>query len=697
MRLRLILLVLSLLAFLSTSAGGFLYYSSLKDAAIREAQRLGIRRSEMIRKHLSAFLSENSRPIKVLAGLTEMRRALSGPDGQTLAGADAVLDYFRSTLHVEVCYLIDASGKTIASSNRNEADSFVGQDFDFRPYFKESMAGKQATYLALGTTSKKRGVYTSSPVFGPEGGGVLGVVVIKESIEQIEKELALIPEESVILADPLGVIFISSRKDWLFKTIRRLSPEEAARIASSKQFGEGAFEGSGLQIESGSGSATDVQGARYVAHEAEMDGYPGWRLFFLQSYAAVSKIIYDPLIRITGYLTIILCVFIGVSVAVFYRKASKEIARRKAAEQALSTARDELSRYSRDLERQVRRRTEEITSILNYTPDVVYIKDTEGRYLMVNPRYEEIFGVRSADIRGKRADEFLPRELAEEFQMSDQMALVEQRSCQVENQIPRGDGVHTYLSVKFPIYDESGQISGVGGISTDITELKKAQIQLRRLSGSVIASQEKERAVIARELHDELGQMLTALRMDAVWITRHLNKIDPKSEARALTMCRLIDQTIEDVRGIAIRLRPGVLDDLGLVDALEWYAADFERRAGITCIFDRGAIPAVPNTLATAAYRITQEALTNIARHAGASRVHVILKAEDDILTITILDDGRGFDTAILDESRGLGIAGMRERAALVGGTIEVQSLPGEGCRVCFRVDLSPRNLEAFT
>jgi len=246
----------------------------------------------------------------------------------------------------------------------------------------------------------------------------------------------------------------------------------------------------------------------------------------------------------------------------------------------------------------------------------------------------------------------------------------------------------TYLSVKFPVYDDAGAVNGVCTISTDITAVKKAQDQLRRLSGRIMASQEKERTAIARELHDELGQVLTALRMDTVWLQERLKDSDSKIAARALTMCDLIDKTIKDVRSIAIRLRPGVLDDLGLVDALEWLTSDFENRSSINAVFEHTDVGELNETVSTAAYRICQEALTNVARHARASRVSVVLKVENKILSLSIRDDGRGFDTEGLTESEGVGIAGMRERAMLAGGVLEVSSEKGKGCHVLFKVSI---------
>ena len=367
---------------------------------------------------------------------------------------------------------------------------------------------------------------------------------------------------------------------------------------------------------------------------------------------------------------------------------SIDVTQRNRAEEALKQAKEELSLYSRDLERLVRKQTEEITNILTYTPAVVYIKDKAGRYTLVNTRYEELFAVRNTEIQGKTDYDILPQKLADQFRTSDAQVLEEGRSLQLEEHIQQTDGWHTYLAVKFPIYDESGAISGLCGILNDITAVKKAQTQLRRLSGSIMANQEKERSAIARELHDELGQVLTALRMDSVWMHERLKKADPEAAERALTMCRLIDKNIEDVRGMAFRLRPGVLDDLGLVDALEWYTADFEERTEIACVFEHNDIPLLDETISTAAYRIAQEALTNVARHAAASHVEVALKTQNGFLTLAVADDGQGFDALHLSESEGLGVAGMRERATLVGGSLDVQSQPQKGTRVSFKVPI---------
>jgi signal transduction histidine kinase len=154
-------------------------------------------------------------------------------------------------------------------------------------------------------------------------------------------------------------------------------------------------------------------------------------------------------------------------------------------------------------------------------------------------------------------------------------------------------------------------------------------------------------------------------------------------------MCDLIDTTIEDVRGLAIRLRPGVLDHLGLVDAIEWFTTDFEKRFQITCIFAYEKGPEIRGDIATAAYRITQEALTNVARHATATRVEVNLYFKNENFALTIKDNGKGFDPNRINETQSLGVVNMKERATLVGGYFTLKSKISGGTQIHFSVPLT--------
>lgn len=371
---------------------------------------------------------------------------------------------------------------------------------------------------------------------------------------------------------------------------------------------------------------------------------------------------------------------------------ARDLSERKRTEMELKRAKDELACYSKDLERQVKERTRQISSILKYTPAVIYIKDQDGRYRLVNSRYEELFGIKNEEIQGKTDRDIFPGNVVEHIRASDERVFAGMCSCQVEERIPQHDGTHTYLSVKFPLYDEEGGATGLCAILTDITELKRAQNQLRRLSAKIMAGQEQERAAIARELHDELGQVLTALRMDAVWLQKRLEDTDLQASARALTLCDLIDKTIDEVRAIALRLRPSVLDDLGLIPALEWYTTDLEKRSGIACIHKHRNVPKVNDLVATAAYRIAQEALTNVVRHSRATHVEVTLEAQAGLLNLSVVDNGCGFNPMELSEAAVLGLAGMRERAGLAGGTLEIKSRPGKGTQVYCSLPITGKN-----
>jgi PAS domain S-box-containing protein len=814
MRLRLILLVLAFLTFLSTSIGGYLYYANLHASAFKEAERQAKMRLEILSKSVTSYLAENNKVVRILAGQPLLANHLITAEGLPSHAVNTILDQFQGDLEADVCYLINGDGLTVASSNRHDPDSFVGQNFSFRPYFQKAIKGWPTAYLALGTTSQKRGIYNSCPIYKDPAEDPVGVAVIKSSIDVIENRLGLTSEDIVLVTDPRGVIFISNRGDWLFNLAWRPTPGDLDQIAQERQFGTGPWAWVGLEFKDDQRTAT-LGSERFLMNQVELDTFPGWKIIQLRSYQAISAAISDPFLRVTGPVVLLLCFLIGIAVLLLYQNASKEIARRrvvesalrkseeryrslyhrtpamlhsidtegrlvsvsdfwaealgyqprevigqpltafmtpesrrvaekevfplffktgfckdvayqfltknnatidvllsaiadrdeegrfartlavsidvterKRAEEALKHTQEELSRYSKDLERQVNLRTREISSILKHTPAVVYFKDINGRYLLVNFRYEELFNLKDADIRGRTDDEILPVEVADQFREGDRRVLAKNRSYQVEEMIPQADGPHTYLSVKFPVYDEGGGIRGVGGIATDITDLKKAQNQLRRLSGNIMANQEKERAAIARELHDELGQVLTALRLDAVWLQEKLKTGDALIAGRIASMCGIIDQTINDVRTLAFHLRPGVLDDLGLVDALELYTSDFERRTGITCVFEPAAMTTPSDTVATAAYRIAQEALTNVARHAGAGHVHVLMGKEPHRLILAVQDDGRGFDVNHLPEFEGLGLAGMRERAALAGGRLEIQSKAGHGTLVRFMVPL---------
>jgi signal transduction histidine kinase len=216
-------------------------------------------------------------------------------------------------------------------------------------------------------------------------------------------------------------------------------------------------------------------------------------------------------------------------------------------------------------------------------------------------------------------------------------------------------------------------------LSTE-ADLKKSYEGLRALAANLELVREEERMQIARDLHDQLGQALTAMKFDLAWMTERLKNTDILLTKKAKSMTTQIDALIKTVRRIATELRPGMLDDLGLAASIEWQAQDFEKRTGILCKVNVSTkdVP-LTRTQSVALFRIFQEALTNVARHASARHIKINLDATPDLWTLMVHDDGRGIHFQEIEGQGSLGLLGMRERANRLGGTFEIKAIPGDG------------------
>ena len=217
----------------------------------------------------------------------------------------------------------------------------------------------------------------------------------------------------------------------------------------------------------------------------------------------------------------------------------------------------------------------------------------------------------------------------------------------------------------------------------NILAWQRSHDQLRALAARLQAVREEERGRVAREIHDELGQALTALKIEFASLLRDLPEDQKLAGARVESILKLLDHTIQSVRRIGTELRPGILDDMGLVAALEWAAEDFQTRTGTKCQISLpdADVPLEPER-ATALFRIFQETLTNVARHAEATEVHARLAKENGTLILEVRDNGKGMSEEQLAGKSSLGILGMRERVLLLGGTLNISSTLGEGTTV---------------
>jgi two-component system sensor histidine kinase UhpB len=336
--------------------------------------------------------------------------------------------------------------------------------------------------------------------------------------------------------------------------------------------------------------------------------------------------------------------------------------------------------------------------LADHMVDHVFILDLEGNTKFVSPFAKTLLGYSDEEadnwVVGQNITPASLEVGAEVFQEIFACAKRGKKdlykSWTLQTEVMRKDGstVWTESNIKL-LCDTRGQPLGILGIARDITQrkqaeeaLKRSESQLRLLSWRILEIQEKERARIARDLHDQLGQEIVYLKMKAVMLAEQLSS-GSVMHNQAMELVNLADQLQNDSHRIAANIRPGMLDDLGLSKAVQWYAEEFERNTGLSCIVDTSAAQMdVPPPIATAAYRILQEALTNIWKHANAVQVEIEVITQVETVVLSISDDGIGFDHHSVLKRGALGLLGMQERAQLAGGKLTMSSSPGKGTNI---------------
>jgi PAS domain S-box-containing protein len=343
-----------------------------------------------------------------------------------------------------------------------------------------------------------------------------------------------------------------------------------------------------------------------------------------------------------------------------------------------------------------------LSSAVEQAGDSIMIANREGIVEYVNPAFERLTGYTATEAVGRTSRILKSGMHDDEFYRHLWRTIVGGDVYRAVLVNRKKDGQLYYEEKTItPLRNERGEITHFVSAGRDITERKLAEEQLRTsreqlraLAAHVESVREEERCRIAREIHDELGYALTGLKFDVCRLAS-VPAADPAALSEATAgMAELIDRTIRSVRRIARELRPGVLDDFGLAAAIEWQAEEFEAHTGIRCAF--AAKPPdmeLQRDVSTAVFRILQETLSNVARHAGATRVDVTLVIDADALRLTVTDDGRGITPAELVDGRSLGLLGMRERAHLLGGSLTVAGRPGAGTTVELEMPLPGREV----
>jgi PAS domain S-box-containing protein len=339
------------------------------------------------------------------------------------------------------------------------------------------------------------------------------------------------------------------------------------------------------------------------------------------------------------------------------------------------------------------------SSLLKYSPNPILVFNADGSIKYVNPALERLTKFSSAELVGIKPPYPWWIEENIEKETGEFLSLLHHRGRKTEKLIRNKAGEQIWIQItSAPIIRDRKFVFGLSNW-VDITERKKAEAQLKRLtkelrvlSAHSESVREKERSRISREVHDELGQALASLKMDVRWLDDNLGENVEYCHELTGSMAKLIDLTVQRVKSICFELRPKLLDDIGLAGTIEWFLTQFQATTGIKCDFsshlkDKG----LDDEKATTVFRIFQETLTNIYRHAHATRVAVKLDKTQYMLVLKIQDNGKGITEEQITSPKSLGLMGIRERVFYCGGTIDISGSQGKGTRLLIKIPLGAK------
>jgi PAS domain S-box-containing protein len=339
--------------------------------------------------------------------------------------------------------------------------------------------------------------------------------------------------------------------------------------------------------------------------------------------------------------------------------------------------------------------------------DFIWEVDAKGLYRYTSPSVERILGYTPDELVGKKHfyDLFAP-DVREDLKTAAFKVFATKEAFRAfSNPNVSKQGAVVYLETSgVPVLDADGNLAGYRGADTDISERKRAEEalreservlrqnenDLRRLAGRLISAHEEERSRVARELHDDLAQRLAVFAIDVGKLEKQLMDPPAPVQEELLEMKKDIVRISQDVHSLSRQLHPSILDDLGLIKAVESECTNFSRREGIDIVFNHENISTViPKDVSLSLYRIIQEGLRNISKHACAEHISVSLRGMDHDVLLSVQDDGIGFDSAEVKEKPGLGLSSMRERVRLIQGELSIKSQPEKGTVITVRVPLT--------
>lgn len=653
------ILLLSLTMVLAIVLGTVLLLVDLRQKEIAHA-RDGI-------LSLSRILAEQT--TRTIDGVTlSMRGAkerLSDNIGQMLdlsSGPVRLLLQARITglPQVKSRFVVNADGMVVNSSRNDVKPPLSAANRDFFRHFANS--DNDDLFISLPERAKIDGQWTfylSNRLSGVDG-SFRGVLVSAINIEHFQQQYESITMDFVSrisLLNPEGVLMVSDDQD------HKLIGKSVINLATILGSGPSAVQDSIVVGE-------DVAGEAWLTAYRTVSNYP----------LIVSPSVSERTILAPWHQLALPIVGFALAVATFILITTFIVARN-------------LIRRER-LELDLKESDEQLRHMVQSARDAILTVDRSRRVVLFNSAAERMFRAQASDVLGEPIDDFLARS------QHPKLAANLMRYLDEGWNAPPGMALLGIIAlsddkIEFPV-ELSLSTTTVHGellitaIFRDLSDRQRIEyqlveknMQLRQLTSTLENVREEERSRISRELHDELGQSLTGIRMEASWLGGRLQAVQPEMGAKVSELKKTIDGTIAAVRRISSELRPLVLDDLGFSAAANWYIDQFSARSGIDVSADLlDSDPPHGSATATALFRALQESLTNVARHAEAKRVAVSLKHVDGEWQLSIHDDGKGFDEAKISQQRGIGLIGMRERVQMLGGTFRLKSAPNQGTSV---------------
>ncbi|MFW5979018.1 MAG: PAS domain-containing sensor histidine kinase [Bacteroidia bacterium] len=350
----------------------------------------------------------------------------------------------------------------------------------------------------------------------------------------------------------------------------------------------------------------------------------------------------------------------------------------------------------RNMETALKANERKFQKVVNNLPLYIAYVDSKLRYQFANRAYRKEFNLKHHEIKGKDKKDLIGTQAYEKLKPYIEKVLKGQKVHYREKLVVKGKQYFVEGSL-LPDFDNKGQVIGYYGVHNDITQLiqiqnqlEQSRNQLRKLTTYQQELIERERAYIAGEIHDELGQYLSVMHMGLSWAKKQMTTTDRKLKSKIIELLELTNTTLQKVKKLATDLHPSIIDDMGICSAIEWYVNEFSKNSNIECDI---TLPPheinIDKSKALNIYRIVQEALNNVYRHAEASKVEVVMKQHKKDITLEITDDGVGYEPNENQATDNLGLIGMKERAYILNAAFSITSDKGSGTQISMKIPIN--------